>query len=587
MSEGGQIINHRARMFKQVIRIALTFAVLATGFHFLYKMASVPSLYYQSAWYYAKASLLQPMTDQVFVSPTFWNKVSNKSYGQKKVMLRPDQVLKACKSPTFFLINKAEEALKKSILTFVLIFLSTLLLFFFKGLMSRKKIHVEGQTLSSPWKIALKLKITGQASSIKLGSLPLVKGSETRHILVSGGSGSGKTNCFHHILPQIRDQKQRAIIVDTTGTFVEKYYRPDKDILLNPFDQRSVSWHPWCECKEVYDYESLAQSFIPSTHNADEDFWRNSAQAIFSSALQIKAEERKTSELLRLMLFESLPVLYHALESTEAAPFLDPASEKTAGSIRSVAASFVRCLKYFDDTKTPFSIRDWVLNEKDDSWLFLTATPSQRTSLNPLLSSWFSIAMRSLFQMPEDLHRRLWFVADELPKLNKLRDLEGCLTESRKFGGCALLAIQSPAQLETIYGLSTSKILIGNCATRIVFSEQSSEIAYQISRAFGEKETKEYQEAISYGAHEMRDGVNISLQSRKSQVVTPTSLMSLSPNQAFVKLAGNLPITKIKLGYRELPKISEGFLAKKKMPIDKHDECMEILSSGWESKSFR
>ena len=58
---------------------------------------------------------------------------------------------------------------------------------------------------------------------------------------------------------------------------------------------------------------------------------------------------------------------------------------------------------------------------------------------------------------------------------------------------------------------------MGNCATRIVFAEQSSEIAYQISRTFGEKETKEYQEAISYGAHEMRDGVNISLQ-RKFRV---------------------------------------------------------------------
>ena len=469
-----------------------------------------------------------------------------------------------CKRPTFYLIEKGEETLKRSTLIFVVLFLSTLLLFFFKGLMFRKTIHVTGQTLSPTWKLALKLKLTRQDSLIKLGKLPLVRGSETRHILISGGSGSGKTNCFHHILPQIRDQKQRAIVVDTTGTFVEKYYRPGKDILLNPFDQRSVSWHPWCECKEVYDYESLAQSFIPSTHNADEDFWRNAAQAIFSSALQVKAEERKTSELLRLMLFESLPVLYHALESTEAAPFLDPASEKTAGSIRSVAASFVRCLKYFDDTKTPFSIRDWVMNENDDSWLFLTSTPSQRTSLNPLLSSWFSIAMRSLLQMPEDLQRRLWFIADELPKLNKLRDLEGCLTESRKFGGCALLAIQSPAQLDTIYGLSTSKILMGNCATRIVFAEQSSEIAYQISKTFGEKETKEYQEAISYGAHEMRDGVNISLQNRKSQVVTPTSLVSLNPNEAFVKLAGNFPITKIKLDYKELPKISQGFLAKEK-----------------------
>ena len=578
VSEGGQIINHGARMFKQVIRIALVFSVLTTGIYFFYKMASLPTVYYQSAWYYTKASLTKSFEDKISVDSHFWRKVSHQSFSQKEIFLRPDHVLKICESRSVFLVKKGQTYLKQSLLVFISFFALILLLFLCKGILSRKKIHVEGQKITAPWKLAFQLKITGKNSPIHLGSLPLLKNSETRHILVSGGSGSGKTNCFHHILPQVREQKQRAIIVDTTGTFVEKYYREGKDILLNPFDERSVPWHPWCECTEVYDYESLAQSFIPSAQNAEDDFWRKSAQAVFSAALQVKAEEKKTSELLRLLLLEPLNTLYHALKETEAAVSLDPSSEKTAGSIRSVSASFIRCLKYFEDTETPFSIRDWVINEKDDSWLFLTSTPSQRTSLNPLLSSWFSIAMRSLLQMPEDLQRRLWFIADELPKLNKLKDLEGCLTESRKFGGCALLAIQSPAQLDAIYGISTAKILMGNCATRIVFVEQSSEIAYQISKTFGEKETKEYHEAISYGAHEMRDGVNLSLQNRRSQVVTPTSLISLNPNEAFVKLAGNLPITKIKLDYKELPKIAEGFLEKR--PIDNPDECMETIETG-------
>ncbi len=109
-----------------------------------------------------------------------------------------------------------------------------------------------------------------------------------------------------------------------------------------------------------------------------------------------------------------------------------------------------------------------------------------------------------------NLQRRLWFVSDEIPSLNRLKDLEVCLTESREFGGCSILAIQSISQLEMICGQDLTRVIVGNCATLIAFSEQDPEIANRISKIFGDKETKEFQEAISYGAHEMRDDVNLS-----------------------------------------------------------------------------
>ena len=139
--------------------------------------------------------------------------------------------------------------------------------------------------------------------------------------------------------------------------------------------------------------------------------------------------------------------------------------------------------------------------------------------------------------MKPDVNRRLWFVADELPSLNRLKDLETCLTESRKFGGCALLAIQSPAQIEMIYGRDLARIIIGNCATRIAFSEKDPEIAERISKSFGSKEVKELHEGISYGAHEMRDGVNLSMQSKISPVVSMNDIQALDP----MKLLSDYP----------------------------------------------
>jgi type IV conjugative transfer system coupling protein TraD len=577
IAEGGQIWAHRVRMLRQVIRIAV-FASLTIGIVFFAdRMAQIPTVYYQAAWYYGKAQLLGSVDDEILVSSKFWSKIEKYNHSGKTIGIRSGKLEQICKRKLIFLWRKTKSNLTDAGSLIFKIFGLSILFFLAKGLIARRKRHVTGQKRVPPWQIALRLKLGRNASPFKLDTMPLVKGSETRHILISGATGSGKTNCFHTLLPQIRRKRQRGIIVDTSGEFVSKYFREGKDFLLNPFDKRGVQWHPWCECHDSFAYKTLAQSFIPSSHNEDENFWRKSAQEVFSSILEMKAVERKISEVVKLLLYLPLPQLYKALQNTKAASFLDTTSERTSGSIRAVAASFLECLELFEDTETPFSIRDWVQKGTDDSWLFLSSTIGQRASMTPLISAWFSTAMRSLLQMEPNMDRRLWLIADELPSLNRLRDLETCLSESRKFGGCAMLALQSPAQLEMVYGRELTRIIIGNCATRIAFAEQDPEIAARISKTFGEKEMQEFQESISYGAHEMRDGVNLSSHSKVSPVVSATEIQSLDTHQAFVKIPGNFPITKIKLSYQAVPKICAPFVKKNEALAQSINEASDVI----------
>ncbi|NGX62095.1 MAG: hypothetical protein K940chlam9_01589 [Chlamydiae bacterium] len=103
-------------------------------------------------------------------------------------------------------------------------FFSMLLFFFLRGRATKKKQHISGKKQIPATLLKIQLHLKRKASPIKIDPMPLLKGTETQHILVTGGTGTGKTNSFHHILPQIRFQK--TILLDPTGLFVEKYFDP-------------------------------------------------------------------------------------------------------------------------------------------------------------------------------------------------------------------------------------------------------------------------------------------------------------------------------------------------------------------------
>jgi type IV secretory pathway TraG/TraD family ATPase VirD4 len=167
--------------------------------------------------------------------------------------------------------------------------------------------------------------------------------------------------------------------------------------------------------------------------------------------------------------------------------------------------------------------------------------------MKPLISAWLDIAVRALLSSTSSADRRIWFVLDELPSLERVPCLSEGMAEARKFGGCFLMAMQSMAQLRKIYGSSGAQELSDLCNTRIFFRDPSFETAQWASRDLGETETEENRENISYSESAMRSGISISGQRYQRQVVSPSEIMKLRDLEAFVRLPGIFPMTKILL----------------------------------------
>jgi type IV conjugative transfer system coupling protein TraD len=540
---GGQTWAHRVRMLRQILKIAWLTSLAIALIIFALELLSFDPVLFESTFYRIKAEVSLVTNSSTKVSSSYYKKVTNISL-PRDTSLNSKELISKTKPHVDLFIKKLLASSVLSAKWFFCSFPLILVFFFVRGKSTTKSKVVTGHRIQNAWKTNLYHKITRKASVLKIGNIHLLKDSETKHILITGCTGSGKTNAIHSFLKTLDLEKSKAVIVDTTGEFVSRYYKKQRDYILNPFSNEHAKWSPWKECSNIYEFDNLAKSFIPYTNNPEDAFWRSAARSLFSSLLQRHQKKENIDFLIEEMLYSSLTSLFKSLKGTKAAAYIDPSSERTAGSIRSVASSFLEPLELIKDKTGEFSIKKW-MKESDRGVLFISSSPEQRASLTPLLSSWFSIALASLMKLPINRERRVWFIVDELASLHHIPDLEMFVTESRKFGGCGLLATQSLSQLDDIYGKSAQTI-IGNISTRVVFAEKNPVLAKRTSEIFGENEEISYQESLSYGANDIRDGVNLSHSKKITPTVNSSLIQNLKPNNGFIYLDSKNKISKLK-----------------------------------------
>jgi type IV secretory pathway TraG/TraD family ATPase VirD4 len=188
--------------------------------------------------------------------------------------------------------------------------------------------------------------------------------------------------------------------------------------------------------------------------------------------------------------------------------------------------------------------------------------PSQREFLKPLFSAWVSIIIKGIMARSEQNTSRTWIIIDELASLNRLPSLLTGLAEVRKYGGCFVLGFQDLSQLDDLYGHAATKTLSNLTGTKILFRCVDAEMATRMSKYFGEQEKQEASESISFGAHQMRDGVSLASQTHSKPLVAATQLMMLKDLQCFLKFPGDLPVTQLSIPYLKVPMKNEGFVRK-------------------------
>ncbi|WP_322498273.1 type IV secretion system DNA-binding domain-containing protein, partial [Candidatus Cyrtobacter comes] len=372
---------------------------------------------------------------------------------------------------------------------------------------------------------------------------------EMQNTLISGSTGSGKTQVISDIVEQIRKRGDRAIIYDAKCDYVSWFYDPNKDYILNPFDERGEKWNLLAQITDEREIKGIISGFIPEKDYGDK-IWEEAARVVCSAVLKELFKEScdlTNQEILDILLKKDAEQMAYFLKDSYAKNLINPESPKTAYSVLFVISSYLNALEFMHGKKSEsFIIKNWMRDAKD-SILFITSNPKYKAELMPLETAFFEIAIRELISQKKE--EKTWFIIDELPTLQKIPSLSNALAVSRASGGCFVLGIQNIAQLREIYSKNGAQNIVSECNTKGIFRTNDPDTAKWASDLIGDSEVEEFKEGLSYGAHKMRDGVSIQSNEKRKNIIMPSEFLAM-PNLDLVLKISSFPSTKATLKYK-------------------------------------
>ncbi len=309
---------------------------------------------------------------------------------------------------------------------------------------------------------------------------------EAKHFKFIGTTGTGKSTAIGELLAGALARGDRAVIADPDGGYLRRFYSEGRgDVILNPFERRSLKWDLFGEIETLYDVEQLARSLIPE-HEGGDRIWSGYARTFFSAVTgqALEAGVRDVGELYRLLVAADSSELRALVEGTPAQPFLDQHNSRMFDSIRSVTSDSVAALQYIaPQSAAPLSVRRWI-NTGSPGVLFIPYKAGQIAALRGSISAWMRLAIFETMNRdegapvaaaPRSDNRRLWFVVDELDALGQIDGLKDALARLRKFEGRCVLGFQSIAQVSSTYGHGDAHTIVENCGNSLLLRCSASE----------------------------------------------------------------------------------------------------------------
>lgn len=388
----------------------------------------------------------------------------------------------------------------------------------------------------------------------------------SKHILLLGGAGSGKTNVFNLIVSQLRDgdyddSNDVFIVFDTKGDFIRQFGKTGDLVLGNSreYRSRSVHWNIFTEIlaggssPEEYEMNAkeMSAALFEGRGSASQPFFVNAAKDIFAAAiiLHIRRAEKNPDEkryldnkhLLNFInmlgrdvnLYKKYFGQYADLKNILS--YLGSGTGGQAdgvfGELFGMVSDIFRGVFKEDGIANGFSMREAVRN-KGGKAVFIEYDLSVGEVLGPMYRLLIDQALKeSLGRSESEGHKgNVYLILDELKLLPKLRHLDDALNFGRSLGVKVIGGLQSIDQLNDIYGKDRALVICGGFGSLFAFLTGDYSSREYVTNLYGTN-------VVGY----QYTGIDnmVEKREREGHVVETWDQMSLHAGEAFIRLNTN------------------------------------------------
>ncbi|WP_196600377.1 type IV secretory system conjugative DNA transfer family protein [Pectinatus frisingensis] len=409
-----------------------------------------------------------------------------------------------------------------------------------------------------------------EGKGIRIGTMIIPDNMVTRHILILGTTGTGKSVLINQMIDQIRKQQANVMLkkipkllfYDIKGEFVQKHYQQG-DVIFNPFDNRCVHWSIFNEFTTEPELDAISKAlFIPASNkNA---FFYDGAAAIFRAGLLylIKAKKTTNSDLWDFFAsdaktiaqaIKTLPKSEH-----EALKFLSSDGGETSADVLATLMQRISFFKNLRDLDGDFSFREWAKSSTRQN-VFLLNSAEYQKAFAPLMTLVMDLVCRTMLSMPDDENRRTYFVLDEIGSLDKMDSLISLETIGRSKGVSLICASQDFGQIAEKYGKDNLQTFVNNFNTNFYFRLNDAKTAKEIADSIGKQQIKRKAENHSISIEDSRTNKSNSEQEHTEYLVMPEELQQLDVGTAYCRISGS-SISKIKIPQKYMSDKNEAFV---------------------------
>ena len=353
-----------------------------------------------------------------------------------------------------------------------------------------------------------------------LSGLFLAATREVRTIAICGSTGAGKTIAILHLLSAIMRAESRVLIYDVKGDYTK--YFPGA-VLFAPWFRGTSCWDVGADCRGFAQARDLAERLIPESH---EPIWSATARQVLTALISECQETKGTAwtfaDVAALWVGEDEAlkemVCFHV---PEARRNLDELKERSAKSILLSLGGHLS--NVFDlamfwrnvPQQNRFSFRRW-LHEQGAEKTMKTLILQRHGNYKLLSTHYIQSAISCIAGYVADpafsdsRTRRIWFVFDEFPTLEKSDALNSLVTMGRSKGCCTVLGFQNMAQIRNVYGPDMAESWASIAGTYIIGRTQGVETPQWLSRLLGKRRVKIYDPQFSRNFGQGQSGRSIS-----------------------------------------------------------------------------